>query len=44
MYPRNENGSTYTEDMNAELVEKFSTQIFNQGSAILIKNFIIHQI
>ena len=32
IYPRSETGYAYTEDMKKELVEKFNTQIFNQGS------------
>ena len=35
IYPRIETGYAYTRDMNDELVEKFNTQNFNQGSAIL---------
>ena len=34
-YPRIETAYVYTRDMNDELVEKFNTSIFNQGSAIL---------
>ena len=34
-YPRRETGFAYTRDMNNELVEKFNTGNFNQGSAIL---------
>ena len=33
--PRIETGYVYTRDMNNELVEKFNTGKFNQGSAIL---------
>ena len=40
IYPRIETGYAYTRDMNNELVEKFNTGIFNQGSAFLkIKYF-----
>ena len=40
IYPRIETGYAFTEDMNDELVEKFITQTFNKGSAILkIKYF-----
>ena len=35
IYPRIETGYAYTRDMNDELVNKFNTQNFNQGSAIL---------
>ena len=35
IYPRIETGYAYTQDMNDELVEKFSTGTFTQGSAIL---------
>ena len=35
IYPRIETGYVYTRDMNNELVEKFNTGDFNQGSAIL---------
>ena len=35
MYPRIETGYAFTPDMNDELVEKFNTQTFTQGSAIL---------
>ena len=35
IYPRIETGYAYTRDMNNELVEKFNTGNFNQGSAIL---------
>ena len=35
IYPRIETGYAYTRDMNNELVEKFITGNFNQGSAIL---------
>ena len=35
IYPRVETGYAYTRDMNDELVEKFNTRNFNQGSAIL---------
>ena len=35
IYPRIETGYDYTRDMNNELVEKFNTGNFNQGSAIL---------
>ena len=34
-YPRIETGYAYTRDMNNELVNKFNTGKFNQGSAIL---------
>ena len=40
IYPKIENGYAYTTDMNVELVEKFKTGNFPQGSAILkIKNY-----
>ena len=40
IYPRTETGFAYTPDMNDELVEKFNSQTFTQGSAILkIKYF-----
>ena len=35
IYPRTETGYAYTRDMNEELVNKFNTGKFNQGSAIL---------
>ena len=35
IYPRKETGYAYTRDMNDELVNKFNTQNFNQGSALL---------
>ena len=35
IYPRIETGYAYTRDMNEELVNKFNTGNFNQGSAIL---------
>ena len=35
IYPRIETGYSFTKDMNDELVEKFNTGDFNQGSAIL---------
>ena len=35
IYPRIETGYAFTRDMNDELVEKFNTGNFNQGSAIL---------
>ena len=35
IYPRIETGYAYTPDMNDELVNKFNTGNFNQGSAIL---------
>ena len=35
IYPKIETGYPFTPDMNDELVEKFNTGIFNQGSAIL---------
>ena len=35
IYPRIETGYAFTEDMNDELVEKFNTGKFNQGSVIL---------
>ena len=35
IYPRNETGYAYTRDLNDELVEKFNSQTFTQGSAIL---------
>ena len=34
IYPRTETGYAYTRDMNDELVEKFNTGNFSQGSAI----------
>ena len=41
IYPRIETGYAYKRDMNDELVEKFNTSNFNQGSAILkIKYYI----
>ena len=40
IYPRIEAGYAYTEDMNDELVKKFNTVTFTQGSAILkIKHY-----
>ena len=35
IFPRIQTGYAYTKDMNDELVNKFNTQNFNQGSAIL---------
>ena len=35
IYPGTETGYSFTRDMNDELVEKFDTGNFNQGSAIL---------
>ena len=35
IYPRIETGYPFTPDMNDEIVQKFNTQTFNQGSAIL---------
>ena len=35
IYPRKETGYAFTKDMNDELVNKFNTCNFNQGSAIL---------
>ena len=35
IYPRFETGYAFTEGMKDELVEKFNTQTFNEGSAIL---------
>ena len=35
IYPRTETGYAFTPDMNDEFVEKFNTQTFTQGSAIL---------
>ena len=35
IYPRIETGYAFTRDMNDELVEKFNTDIFTQGSAFL---------
>ena len=35
IYPRIETGYAFTKDMNDQLVEKFNTQTFTQGSAIL---------
>ena len=34
-YPKNETGYAFTPDMNDEIVEKFKTLSFTQGSAIL---------
>ena len=34
-YPRIETGYPFTPDMNDEIVKKFNTQTFTQGSAIL---------
>ena len=48
LYPWIETAYAFTRDMNDELVEKFNTQTFNQGSAILkfkyynLKNLIIN--
>ena len=40
IYPRTETGYAFTPDINYELVDKFNTQTFTQGSAILkIKYF-----
>ena len=40
IYPRIETGYAFTKDMNDELVEKFDTGNFNQGSAMLrIKHY-----
>ena len=38
-----ETGYAFTRDMNDELVEKFNTGNFNQGSAILRKNITIQK-
>ena len=35
IYPRTETGYAFTRDMNDELVEKFNTVNFTQGSAVL---------
>ena len=35
IYPRIETGYVFTKDMNDELVEKFKSANFNQGSAVL---------
>ena len=35
IYPRIETGYAFTKDMNDELVNKFNTQSFTQGSAVL---------
>ena len=35
IYPRIETGYPFTPDMNDEIVQKFNTQTFTQGSAIL---------
>ena len=35
IYPRIETGYAYTKDMNDELVQKFNTDNFSQGSAVL---------
>ena len=35
IYPRMETGYAFTPDMNNDLVEKFNSQTFTQGSAIL---------
>ena len=35
IYPTIETGYAFTRDMNVELVEKFNTCNFNQGSAVL---------
>ena len=34
-YPKLETGNAFTKDMNEEIVEKFNTSNFTQGSAIL---------
>ena len=40
IYPRIETGYVFSPDMNDELVEKFNTQTFTQGSAVIkIKYF-----
>ena len=39
IYTRTETGYNYTEDMNGELINKFITGNFTQGSAILKKKF-----
>ena len=39
IYPRVETGYAFTRDMNYELVEKFNTGNFTQGSAILEINY-----
>ena len=44
IYPRIEKGYAYTRDMNNELVEKFYTGNFNQGSAIWKLNITIQKI
>ena len=35
IYPRIETGYPFTPDMNDEIVQKFNTQTFTQGSAVL---------
>ena len=40
-FSRIETGYGFTKDMNIELVERFNTSIFNQGSAILKIKFFI---
>ena len=35
IYPKIETGYLFTRDINDEIVEKFNTANFNQGSAIL---------
>ena len=50
IYPRFETGYAFTEGMKDELVEKFNTQTFNEGSAILkikyynLKNLIVQHL
>ena len=44
IYPRIETGYAFTPNMNDELVEKFNSQTFTQGSAILKKNNTIKKI
>ena len=43
-YPRIETGYAFTEDRNDELIDKFFTGSFTQGSAILKKKFTIQEI
>ena len=43
IYPRIETGYADAEDMNDELVEKFNTQTFTPGSAILKIKFYIRK-
>ena len=43
IFPRIETGYAYTIDLSDELLEKFNTQTFNQGSVFFLKNISIHQ-